>query len=138
MRSVRATGSWTPDSRIALASAVGPDFGDRWEAMARTSFAMYMSYLGTAGNRSIGGRIGTFYRMDRGPEGNARARERMTFFPFRIGLRTLRRGITARLAAGNASISDEECLADDFVEFLMLGGLCAAVYGGFSSGWGDD
>ena len=50
VRSVRATGSWTPDSRIALASAVGPDFGDRWEAMARTSFAMYMSYLGTAGN----------------------------------------------------------------------------------------
>jgi D-amino-acid oxidase len=50
VRSVRATGSWTPDSRIALASAVGPDFGVLWEKMARTSFAMYMSYLGTAGN----------------------------------------------------------------------------------------
>jgi D-amino-acid oxidase len=49
VRSVRATGSWTPDSRIALASAAAPDFPARWEAMARTSFAMYMSYIGVAG-----------------------------------------------------------------------------------------
>jgi D-amino-acid oxidase len=49
VRSVRATGSWTPDSRIALSSAVAPDFGARWEAMARTSFAMYMSYIASAG-----------------------------------------------------------------------------------------
>jgi D-amino-acid oxidase len=49
VRSVRATGSWTPDSRIALASAVAPDFPAQWEAMARTSFAMYMSYIGIAG-----------------------------------------------------------------------------------------
>ena len=50
VRSVRATGSWTPDSRIALTSAAPADFGALWERMARTSFAMYMSYLGTAGN----------------------------------------------------------------------------------------
>ena len=49
VRSVRATGSWTPDSRVGLSSAVAPDFGDRWEAMARTSFAMYMTYIGSAG-----------------------------------------------------------------------------------------
>jgi glycine/D-amino acid oxidase-like deaminating enzyme len=49
VRSVRATGSWTPDSRIALASAATPDFPAQWEAMARTSFAMYMSYIGIAG-----------------------------------------------------------------------------------------
>jgi D-amino-acid oxidase len=50
VRSVRATGSWTPDSRIALRSAVDPGFATHWEAMARTSFAVYMSYIGSAGN----------------------------------------------------------------------------------------
>ncbi len=49
VRSVRATGSWTPDSRVALRSDVTPDFAARWEAMARTSFAMYMTYIGSAG-----------------------------------------------------------------------------------------
>ena len=50
VRSARATGSWTPDSRIALASAVSPNFAAQWESMARTSFAMYQSYLGMPGN----------------------------------------------------------------------------------------
>src|SRR6476620_4803951 len=49
VRSSRATGVWSPDSRIALTSAAPPDFGDQWEAMARTSFAMYQSYLGLPG-----------------------------------------------------------------------------------------
>jgi glycine/D-amino acid oxidase-like deaminating enzyme len=49
VRSVRATGSWTPDSRVGLQSAVAPDFAANWEAMARTSFAMYMTYIGSAG-----------------------------------------------------------------------------------------
>ena len=49
VRSSRATGVWSPDSRIALTSAAGPDFGAKWEAMARTSFAMYQSYLGLPG-----------------------------------------------------------------------------------------
>jgi glycine/D-amino acid oxidase-like deaminating enzyme len=48
-RSSRATGSWTPDSRIALASAVDANFGATWEAMARASFFMYQSYYGMAG-----------------------------------------------------------------------------------------
>jgi glycine/D-amino acid oxidase-like deaminating enzyme len=49
VRSARATGSWTPDSRIALTSAAGPEFAAQWEAMARTSFSMYQSYLGMPG-----------------------------------------------------------------------------------------
>jgi hypothetical protein len=49
VRSARATGAWTPDSRVALTSAVAPDFGAAWEKMARISFAMYQSYLGAAG-----------------------------------------------------------------------------------------
>ncbi len=49
-RSFRATGTWTPDSRIALTSAAGPQFGDLWEQMARTSFKTYRRYLGLPGN----------------------------------------------------------------------------------------
>ncbi len=48
-RSSRATGSWTPDSRVALASAVDANFGATWEAMARASFFMYQSYYGMSG-----------------------------------------------------------------------------------------
>ena len=48
-RSARATGSWTPDSRIALKDAAGPQFGERWEQMARFSFKTYRQYLGLPG-----------------------------------------------------------------------------------------
>lgn len=48
-RSARATGSYTPDSRIALANSVAPDFPALWERMARTSFKTYRSYLGLPG-----------------------------------------------------------------------------------------
>lgn len=47
--SMRATGLWTPDSRICDAQHA-PAFGDRWEAMARTSYAMYQSMLGLPGD----------------------------------------------------------------------------------------
>lgn len=50
VRSARATGTWSPDSRIAMAGAVDAGFGDRWERMARTSFSTYQSYLGMAGD----------------------------------------------------------------------------------------
>ena len=50
VRSSRATGSWTPDSRIALTNSVAPDFPALWEKMCRSSFHMYESYLGMAGN----------------------------------------------------------------------------------------
>jgi glycine/D-amino acid oxidase-like deaminating enzyme len=49
-RSARATGSFTPDSRIALADKVSPDFPALWEEMARTSFKTFRSYLGLPGN----------------------------------------------------------------------------------------
>ena len=50
VRSSRATGSWTPDSRIALATDAPAEFATQWESMARTSFAMYQSYLGMPGD----------------------------------------------------------------------------------------
>lgn len=50
VRSARATGSWTPDSRVALTSAAGPNFPAFWEKMCRSSFKMYESYLGLAGS----------------------------------------------------------------------------------------
>lgn len=49
-RSSRATGSWTPDSRLALQSVASPNFPAEWEAMARASFFMYQSYLGMPGS----------------------------------------------------------------------------------------
>jgi D-amino-acid oxidase len=49
-RSSRATGTWTPDSRIALTGAAGPGFAALWEEMARTSFKHYRRYLGLPGN----------------------------------------------------------------------------------------
>ena len=50
VRSARATGSWTPDSRIALTNAAGPAFGALWEQMARTSWKTYRDYLGLPGD----------------------------------------------------------------------------------------
>lgn len=50
VRSARATGTWTPDSRIALTNAISPDFPALWEKMCRYSFHTYESYLGMAGN----------------------------------------------------------------------------------------
>ena len=48
-RSARATGTWTPDSRIALTSAASPEFAAQWEEMARISFHRYRRYLGLPG-----------------------------------------------------------------------------------------
>ena len=49
-RSVRANGSWTPDSRIALAGEAPANFGDTWEQMARISWKNFRPYIGMAGN----------------------------------------------------------------------------------------
>ncbi|GAA3660608.1 MULTISPECIES: FAD-dependent oxidoreductase [Acetobacter] len=49
-RSVRANGSWTPDSRIALTQQAGPEFARTWEKMARYSWQTYRDYLGMPGN----------------------------------------------------------------------------------------
>ena len=48
-RSARATGSWSPDSRIALTEAAGPGFATLWEQMARTSLATYLAALDLPG-----------------------------------------------------------------------------------------
>ncbi len=50
VRSARATGSWTPDSRIALETPAGPGFAVLWEQMARTSWKTYRDYLGLPGD----------------------------------------------------------------------------------------
>ena len=47
--SARATGEWTPNSRIALVGAAAPDFGAVWEEMARASFKTHRNYLGLPG-----------------------------------------------------------------------------------------
>ncbi len=47
--SARATGEWTPDSRIALVDAAAPGFAALWEEMARASFKRHRDYLGLPG-----------------------------------------------------------------------------------------
>jgi glycine/D-amino acid oxidase-like deaminating enzyme len=49
-RSARATGTWSPSSRIAAADKVTPQFPALWEAMARHSFAIHQSYVGLPGD----------------------------------------------------------------------------------------
>ena len=49
-RSARATGVWSPDSRIAATDAMSPDFPVRWEAMARRSWVAHHSFLGLDGD----------------------------------------------------------------------------------------
>ena len=49
-RSMRATGSWTPDSRIADADRVLAEFPALWEQMARETYATHQTYLGTEGD----------------------------------------------------------------------------------------
>jgi hypothetical protein len=49
-RSFRATGSWTPDSRVALTKDAPVSFAAQWEQMARTSWHYYQSFLGLPGS----------------------------------------------------------------------------------------
>jgi glycine/D-amino acid oxidase-like deaminating enzyme len=49
-RSARATGVFTPSSRIALDKNVSADFPAQWEEMARTTFRTFRSYMGLPGN----------------------------------------------------------------------------------------
>ena len=48
-RSVRATGSWSPDARVALTEPAGPQFAVLWEHMARFSWKEFRSYVGLPG-----------------------------------------------------------------------------------------
>lgn len=49
VRSSRATGTWSPDSRIAMRDETTAGFPEQWERMARAAFQMHLSFLGTAG-----------------------------------------------------------------------------------------
>ena len=49
-RSARATGVWSPSSRIALADAVDAGFVERWERWARASHAVHQQMVGMAGD----------------------------------------------------------------------------------------
>lgn len=50
VRSARATGTWSPHSRIAMTGAVNDAFATRWERMTRQTFTMHQSFLGLSGN----------------------------------------------------------------------------------------
>ncbi|MEO1015591.1 MAG: FAD-dependent oxidoreductase [Pseudomonadota bacterium] len=45
-RSARATGVWSPSSRIALANAAAADFPDKWERWSRASYAAHLRHIG--------------------------------------------------------------------------------------------
>ncbi|WP_425409165.1 FAD-dependent oxidoreductase [Hyphococcus sp.] len=47
-RSARATGVWSPSSRIVLTGDAPPDFADRWEGWARASYSAHQRYVGAA------------------------------------------------------------------------------------------
>jgi glycine/D-amino acid oxidase-like deaminating enzyme len=49
-RSSRATGTWSPDSRIAAVGATPPGFEELWEEMTRASHRVFQTYLGLAGD----------------------------------------------------------------------------------------
>ena len=49
-RSARATGVWSPDSRVAAESSVSADFPARWEAMARRSWVDHHAFVGLDGD----------------------------------------------------------------------------------------
>ncbi len=50
IRSARATGSWSPHSRIAMEGSTDAAFRAKWEKMTRRSFAVYQKFLGMPGN----------------------------------------------------------------------------------------
>lgn len=49
-RSARATGVWSPSSRIGLGDAVAAGFEQRWEGWARASHPVHQRLIGTAGD----------------------------------------------------------------------------------------
>lgn len=49
-RSARATGVWSPSSRIGLKTSIEDGFIAQWTAMARRSYARHLHYVGRAGD----------------------------------------------------------------------------------------
>lgn len=48
--SSKATGVWSPSSRIAMAGLVDAGFAAQWETLARMSYERHLSYVGRAGH----------------------------------------------------------------------------------------
>ena len=79
-RSARATGTWSPDSRIAAADRVAPDFPAQWKEMARTSYATYQTYIGLPGEPvAMSDRYVLFDDVPRPPAEPAAAPEEVRF-----------------------------------------------------------
>ncbi len=66
-RSARATGVWSPDSRIAAEDAVSAGFPAQWEAMARRSWAEHHAFVGLDGEPV---KFIDQYNLRGGPDGN--------------------------------------------------------------------
>ena len=49
-RSARATGVWSPSSRIAMEDAIDPNFVERWEGWSRRSYAVHQQMIGLSGD----------------------------------------------------------------------------------------
>ena len=49
-RSSRATGVWSPSSRIALRNHIDPAFDRRWERWARSSYEVHRQHIGLTGD----------------------------------------------------------------------------------------
>jgi glycine/D-amino acid oxidase-like deaminating enzyme len=49
LRSMWATGVWSPDSRVCLADQATPTFKSLWAQMARVSYRAYSNYIGLPG-----------------------------------------------------------------------------------------
>jgi glycine/D-amino acid oxidase-like deaminating enzyme len=75
-RSARATGTWSPSSRIAAADKVTPQFPALWEAMARHSLKMHQSYVGLPGDPVT---WTDRYNLSDGPPGPRREPEAIDF-----------------------------------------------------------
>ncbi|MBW8854564.1 MAG: FAD-dependent oxidoreductase, partial [Bradyrhizobium sp.] len=50
VRSARATGTWSPHSRVAMDGSVNNAWITKWERMTRRTFTVHQSFLGLAGN----------------------------------------------------------------------------------------
>lgn len=67
-RSARATGVWSPQSRLSLEGATDAGFAARWEAMARASWAVHHSQIGLDGDPV---RFIDSYNLEDEPQGAA-------------------------------------------------------------------
>ena len=89
-RSARATGAWTPDSRIALTDKAGPGFAAVWEEMARISFKTYRSYLGLPGGPVVWSDRYDISDFDRGdPRGGDPTPDPLGFAQYHQSIRDL-------------------------------------------------